>query len=161
MAANTATLFFNKFDNYEKGRPLASYGIRFYQATDEDGQLASVVRGGKITMKMRASHLEDVKLWTWMVDNEEKTEDKGITGRIIFQDSQGIIINEIGFFGAHCVDYVEYWEDKEIATGTDRADFSLSHWVEISITCQWISNEGATPFRNNWNLQESNYKGYS
>jgi len=122
-------------------REVATFRMSFNQSTDAEGQVTSVVRGGKITMRVKALNDGNCDLACWMIDNEEVHD-----GIIQFEDTtSGKIMKVIEFKDAYCVNYVEYWEDTTSVT-------SLAHWEEITLSCRRITNGGAMDFMNDWDL---------
>ena len=128
-------------------REVATFRMSFNQSTDAEGQVSSVVRGGKITMRVKALNDGNSDLVCWMVDNEEVHD-----GVIEFEDTtSGKIMKEIEFEDAYCVNYVEYWEDTTSTT-------PLAHWEEITLSCRRITNGGAMDFMNDWDLIDPEVK---
>jgi len=124
-------------------REVATFSMKFEQATDPDGQVAAVPRGGKITMKVKALNDGNSDLVCWMIDKKQ-----AYSGSIEFLNTtDGKLMKTYYFSDAYCVNYQEYWEDP---TKTE----AISHWEEITISCRSITNGGAMDYRNNWELVE-------
>ena len=70
MAKTPVTM---KVDGY-KDREVMMVTYEFDQATDVEGQMAGIPRGGKITVRVKALNDGTPDLLAWMVD--EKWEDK-------------------------------------------------------------------------------------
>ena len=122
-------------------REVANFKMTFSQATDAEGQVTGLVRGGKITMKMKALNYGNTDMARWMTDSKKTS--KGI---ITFKDTTtGIIMKTIEFFDAYCVNYTEYWED------TTKPE-DLAHWEEITISCREIKIGKMDLFKNTWEL---------
>ena len=129
-----------KTDDFEP-REVAMVTYNFSQATDKEGQMAGIPRGGKITVRVKA--LNDPgkqnQLLQWMLDPIKKQD-----GTITFlKSTDGSTLKTIKFEHAYCVSYTEFWEDK---TGGGE---SLAHYEEIVISCRRITNAQAK-FQNQW-----------
>jgi len=126
-----------------KKREVATFTMTFTQATDMEGQVTGLPRGGKITMRLKALNDGNSDLVCWMTDKKQ-----AYSGNILFYDTtSGKIMKTLIFKDAYCVGYTEYWAD-----ATKSAD--LTHWEEITISCRSITNGGALNFKNSWKLVE-------
>ena len=122
-------------------REVASFKMTFSQATDAEGQVTGIVRGGKITIKMKALNYGNTDMARWMADNK-----KASNGVITFQDTRsGIVMKTIVFIDAYCVNYTENWQD------TVKPE-ELAHWEEITISCREIKIGKMDLFKNTWEL---------
>jgi len=123
-------------------RQVMSFTMSFNQPTDADGQVSGVVRGGKITLRVKAYNDGNYNLARWMISNSE-THD----GSLFFRNTKNDqTMKEVKFTEAYCVNYVEHWED-------DIFDPVLAHWEEITISCKAIFCSGTLDFKNEWKLQ--------
>ena len=121
-----------KIDGY-KDREVLMVTYEFDQATDVEGQMAGIPRGGKIQVRVKALNDGTPELMAWMCDRFLKKD-----GSIQFLETKTLkVMKEIKFSGAYCVDFEEKWEDK------------LGHYEEILITCQNIE-VGSVKFENEW-----------
>lgn len=105
----------------------------FNQATDTEGQMAGIPRGGRITIRVKALNDGNPDLLKWMT-----SPNLGKNGSIVFNETKtGNQMKTINFTDGYCVDYVEYWEDK------------MGHYEEITISCREIKN-GPVSYHNQW-----------
>ena len=105
----------------------------FNQATDTEGQMAGIPRGGRITIRCKALNDGNPDLLKWMT-----SPNLGKNGSIVFNETKtGNQMKTISFTDGYCVDYVEYWEDK------------MGHYEEITISCREIKN-GPVSYHNQW-----------
>jgi len=125
-----------------KERQIHTFSMKFDQPTDMDGQVTGIVRGGKITMRMKALNSGNTDLVNWMCDS-----DQAHNGKIIFLNTtNGVKMKTLEFKDAFCVGYEEYWED-------DIFNPIIAHWEEITISCRQIT-VAPMEFKNEWNLVE-------
>ena len=89
-------------------REVILVDYKFNQATDREGQIAGIPRGGRVDIRVKALNDGNAELLGWML---APTDPRDFT---------------IKFTGAYCVDFTENWEDKE------------GHYEEILISCQNI-----------------------
>lgn len=105
----------------------------FNQATDTEGQMAGIPRGGRITVRCKALNDGNPDLLKWMT-----SPNLGKNGSIVFNETKtGNQMKTIEFTDGYCVDFVEYWEDK------------MGHYEEITISCREIKN-GPVSYHNQW-----------
>lgn len=105
----------------------------FNQATDTEGQMAGIPRGGRITVRVKALNDGNPDLLKWMT-----SPNLGKNGSIVFNETKtGNKMKSIDFTDGYCVDFVEYWEDK------------MGHYEEITISCREIKN-GPVSYHNQW-----------
>ena len=102
----------------------------FNQATDTEGQMSGIPRGGRITIRCKALNDGNPDLLKWMT-----SPNLGKNGSIVFNETNQM--KTIEFTDGYCVDYVEYWEDK------------MGHYEEITISCREIKN-GPVSYHNQW-----------
>lgn len=121
-----------------KPREVMMVTYTFNQATDKEGQMTGIPRGGKITIRVKAMNDGNPELLHWMIQQAMPKN-----GKITFLDTKtNAKMKEISFTDAYCVDYREYWEDK---TG----DSDTAHYEEIVISCREIKN-GPVSYTNDW-----------
>lgn len=129
MAQTPVTM---EIDGYKK-REVLMVTYEFEQATDTEGQMTGIPRGGKIVVKVKALNDGTPDLFAWMV---EKNLAKN--GKITFNETKtGNAMKTIEFENGYCVDFNEKWEDK------------MGHYEEIVITCKKIKF-GSVEFTNDW-----------
>ena len=105
----------------------------FNQATDTEGQMAGIPRGGRITVRVKALNDGNPDLLKWMT-----SPNLGKNGSIVFNETKtGNQMKTIEFTDGYCVDFVAYWEDK------------MGHYEEITISCREIKN-GPVSYHNQW-----------
>ena len=121
-----------EIDGY-KEREVMMVTSEFDQATDVEGQMAGIPRGGQITIRVKALNDGTPDLLAWMVERNLPKN-----GTITFQETKtGKVMKTIKFTNGYCVNFDEHWEDKK------------GHFEEIVITCQKIEFESVT-FENDW-----------
>lgn len=105
----------------------------FDQATDVEGQMAGIPRGGKITVRVKALNDGTPDLLAWMCERNLAKN-----GSIEFLETKtGKAMKTIKFTGGYCVDFDEKWEDK------------VGHFEQIVITCKKIEF-GSVVYENDW-----------
>jgi len=105
----------------------------FNQATDVEGQMAGIPRGGKITVRVKALNNGNPDLLAWMA---ERSLPKN--GVITFLETKtNKEMKTIKFTNGYCVNFEEKWEDK------------MGHFEEIIITCKKIEF-GNVVYENDW-----------
>ena len=105
----------------------------FEQATDDEGQMAGIPRGGRIIIKVKAMNDGTPDLLQWMLERNLPKN-----GKISFNETKtGKVMKTIEFTNGYCVDYTEDWADKQF------------HYEQIQITCQNIKF-GSVEFENKW-----------
>lgn len=121
-----------EIDGY-KEREVLKVNYEFDQATDVEGQMAGIPRGGKIVVRVKAHNDGTPDLLAWMV---EKNLPKN--GVITFLETKtGKVMKTIEFTNGYCVNFEEKWADKQ------------GHFEEITITCKEINFSGIV-FENEW-----------
>ena len=135
MAKTPVTL---KVDDF-KDREVAEVTYNFTQATDKEGQMSGIPRGGKINIKVKAMNDGNNELLTWMLNATMKKN-----GSLVFmKTTDGSDMKKIEFEQAYCVEFTEHWED-QVEGGTD-----LAHYEEIILSCRRIKCDSAT-YQNQW-----------
>lgn len=125
-------------DGFTKEREVMMVTYTFNQATDKEGQMTGIPRGGKITIRVKALNDGNPELMNWMVQQALPKN-----GSIDFlKTTDNTKMKSIEFTDAYCVDYREYWEDKV-------GDGSNAHYEEIVISCREIKN-GNVVYTNEW-----------
>jgi hypothetical protein len=121
-----------KVDGF-KDREVLKVTYSFNQATDAEGQMAGIPRGGKITILVKAFNDGNNELLKWMISSN-----LGKKGSVYFKETKtGNKMKEIEFEDAYCVDFVELWVDK------------IGHTEEITLSCRKI-NVGTVSYENEW-----------
>ena len=121
-----------KIDCY-KDREVLKVTYEFNQATDVDGQMAGIPRGGKLQVRVKALNDGTPDLLAWMTERNLPKN-----GKIEFLETKtGKAMKAIEFTNGYCVEFEEKWEDK------------MGHFEEITITCKDISI-GSVKFENEW-----------
>lgn len=105
----------------------------FDQATDNEGQVVGIPRGGKITVRVKALNDGNPDLLAWMLE-KNLAKDAVIT---FMETKSGKEMKKITITGAYCVDYHENKTDNE------------QHYEEIVMTCQNITFAKAS-YKNSW-----------
>ena len=137
MAENVTPVVLKVKDFADREVMLVDY--KFNQATDTEGQVAGIVRGGQINIRVKALNDGNPELLSWMIN---PADPRDLT--VEFQNTKDgsamktlKVMKEIKFSGAYCVDFEEKWEDK------------FGHYEEILISCQNIE-VGSVKFENEW-----------
>ena len=121
-----------EIDGY-KEREVLMVKYDFDQATDVEGQMAGIPRGGKITVRVKAHNDGTPDLLAWMIERNLPKN-----GTITFLETKtGKSMKTIKFTNGYCVNFDEKWEDKQ------------GHYEEIVITCKDIEF-GSVKFENEW-----------
>ncbi len=121
-----------EIDGY-KEREVQMVTYEFDQATDVEGQMAGIPRGGKIIVRVKAMNDGTPDLLAWMTERNLPKN-----GTITFNETKtGKVMKTIKFTNGYCVNFEEKWEDKE------------EHYEEITITCQKIEF-GSVVYENDW-----------
>ena len=129
MAKNPVEL---KVDGFAE-REVMMVTYSFNQATDVEGQMSGIPRGGKIIVRVKALNDGNPDLLKWMT-----SPNLAKSGSVIFNETKsGNKMKEIQFKDAYCVNFIELWEDQK------------GHSEEITISCRSISN-GPVTYENKW-----------
>ena len=129
MATTPVTM---KIDCY-KDREVLMVTYEFDQATDVEGQMAGIPRGGKITVRVKALNDGTPDMMAWMVERNLPKD-----GKIEFLETKtGKAMKTIEFKNGYCVNFEERWEDK------------MGHFEEITITCKEFAI-GSVKWQNQW-----------
>lgn len=129
MAKTPVTL---KVDDFVE-REVMHVDYAFTQATDVEGQMSGIPRGGKITVRVKALNDGNPDLLNWMV-----TKTLGKNGQIVVQETKSKQpMKTIAFTNGYCVHFQEHWEE------------GVGHFEEIVITCQTIT-VGPVKYTNEW-----------
>ena len=129
MAKTPVTM---KIDGY-KDREVMMVTYEFDQATDVEGQMSGIPRGGKIRVRVKAMNDGTPDLLAWMIERNLPKD-----GQIDFLETKtGKAMKTIKFTNGYCVDFDEKWEDK------------MGHFEEIESTCKEIEF-GNVKFTNDW-----------
>ena len=129
MAKTPVTM---KIDGY-KDREVMMVTYEFDQATDVEGQMSGIPRGGKSTVRVKALNDGTPELLAWMIERNLPKN-----GQIDFLETKtGKAMKSIKFTNGYCVDFDEKWEDK------------MGHFEEITISCKAIE-VGSVKYENDW-----------
>ena len=131
MAANVTPVQLAVQDFEPREVILVDYA--FTQATDIEGQIAGIPRGGRITIRVKAMNDGNNQLLQWMLAPNDPRDLKVTFSNTI----DGTTMKEIEGKGFYCIHYVEKWEDGE------------QHFEEMQIVCQELKN-GPVSFENPW-----------
>ena len=131
MAENVTPVLLKVKDFADREVMLVDY--KFNQATDKEGQISGIVRGGQITIRVKALNDGNPELLAWMLD---PAAPKDVT--VEFQNTiDGSSMKTLEGTGCYCVHYKEYWADGE------------EHFEEILLSCQTLKN-GSVSYENPW-----------
>ena len=121
-----------EIDGY-KEREVLMVTYEFEQATDVEGQMSGIPRGGKITVRVKALNDGTPDLLAWMIERNLPKN-----GTITFNETKtGKEMKKIKFTNGYCVNFEERWEDK------------MGHFEEIVITCKEFAI-GSVKYENEW-----------
>ena len=114
-------------------REVLAVNYDFEQATDKEGQLAGIPRGGYVNIRVKAMNDGNNQLLQWMLAPNDPRDLK-----ITVQNSiDGSTMKTIEGTGSYCIHYIEKWEDGE------------QHYEDIHVVCQVLKN-GPVEFNNPW-----------
>jgi len=120
-------------DGFEE-REVLQVDYTFTQATDIDGQIAGIPRGGKIVIKVKARNDGNVELLSWMLEPHTAK-----SGKVEFQKStDGSTMKSIEFEDSYCVDYAESWTEAEVNPKGEVVKTPL-HSETITLSCRQIT----------------------
>ena len=131
MAANVTPVQLAVQDFEPREVILVDYA--FTQATDIEGQIAGIPRGGRITIRVKAMNDGNNQLLQWMLAPNDPRDLKVTFCNTI----DGSTMKELQGKGCYCIHYVEKWEDGQ------------QHFEELQIVCQVLQN-GPVSFENPW-----------
>lgn len=121
-----------EIDGYTE-REVMMVTYEFDQATDVEGQMSGIPRGGKLVLRVKAHNSGTPDLLAWMIERNLPK-----SGKITFVETKtGKTMKTIKFTNGYCVNFDEKWEDKK------------GHYEEVVVTCQKIEFESVT-FENDW-----------
>ena len=114
-------------------REVLMVTYEFDQATDREGQMTGIARGGKITVRIKPLNDGNPDMLAWMI---ERNLAKDVT--IIFNETKtGKEMKRIEATGAYCEDFHENWTDMQ------------EQYEEVVMTCQNIKF-GSVSYENEW-----------
>ena len=119
-----------------EAREVMMVDYKFDQATDREGQIAGIPRGGRLKIRVKAMKTIEFKSG-YCVNFEEKWEDKMGHFEEIEITCKEIEFGNVKFTNGYCVNYEEKWEDK------------MGHFEEFTITCKKIEF-GNVVYENDW-----------
>jgi len=112
-------------------REVILIDYKFDQATDREGQISGIPRGGKVTIRVKAMNDGNNQLLQWMLAPNDP-RDFTVT---YFNTVDGSTMKELKGTGCYCINYVEKWEDGQ------------EHYEQIEVVCQKLEN-GPVAFEN-------------
>ena len=114
-------------------REVLMVDYKFNQATDREGQIAGLPRGGIITIRVKALNDGNAQLMQWILN---PTDPRDVN--IKFQNTiDGKDMKTLKGTACYCIHYKEYWADNE------------EHYEEVNIVCQKLEN-GPVAYDNPW-----------
>ena len=114
-------------------REVMMIDYKFNQATDREGQISGIPRGGKVTVRVKAMNDGNNQLLQWMLSPNDP-RDFTVT---FYNTVDGSTMKELKGTNCYCTHYIEKWEDGK------------EHFEEIEIVCQKLDN-GPVSFDNPW-----------
>lgn len=121
-----------KIDNC-KEREVLSFDYKFHQATDPDGQVNGLPRGGELDIVVKALNDGTSDLLQWIIGPYDL---RNIT--VEFKETiTGKIMKTFTGKNCLCIHFDEKWEDKKV------------HLEHIVIACQELTNDSAK-YTNVW-----------
>ena len=131
MAENVTPVIL-KVKDFEN-REVLMVDYKFNQATDREGQIAGIPRGGHLKVRVKAMNDGNSQLLQWMLAPNDPRD-----FTITFQNTvDGSTMKELKGTGCYCVKYKEDWEDGQ------------EHFEEIEVVCQKLEI-GPVGFNNPW-----------
>lgn len=131
MAENVTPVILKVKDFQDREVMMVDY--KFEQATDVEGQITGIPRGGRVDIKVKALNDGNNQLIQWMLD-PSGARDFTIE---FYNTVDGNKMKEISGTGCYCVNYKEDWEE------------GVGHCEIIQIVCQTLKN-GPVEFNNPW-----------
>ncbi|MCQ2329037.1 MAG: hypothetical protein MJZ93_00575 [Paludibacteraceae bacterium] len=114
-------------------REVVSIDYKFEQATDSEGQLSGIPRGGAMLIRVKALNDGNTELLNWMLDPY-----KALNVKVKFLNTiDGSVKKTLEGTECYCVHYTEKWEDKQM------------HYEEITVICRVLKN-GNVEYNNPW-----------
>ena len=114
-------------------REVMMIDYKFSQATDREGQISGIPRGGIVTIRVKALNDGNAQMLGWML---QPTDPRDFTVKFM-NTIDGKEMKQIKGTGCYCIHYKEYWADGE------------EHYEEMQISCQKLEN-GSVPYENPW-----------
>ena len=131
MAENVTPVIL-KVKDFEN-REVLMVDYKFNQATDREGQISGIPRGGRVSIRVKAMNDGNSQLLQWMLAPNDPRDFV-----ITFENTvDGSTMKELKGTGCYCEKYKENWED------------GLEHFEEIEVVCQTLEN-GPVSFSNPW-----------
>ncbi len=131
MAANVTPVVLKVKDFAEREVLLVNY--KFNQATDIEGQVSGIVRGGEITIRVKAMNDGNPELLAWMIDPAAPHDLE-----VAFENTKdGSVMKTLKGTACYCKHYKEFWADGQ------------EHFEEITLSCQKLEN-GPVAYDNPW-----------
>ena len=131
MAENVTPVIL-KVKDFEN-REVLMVDYKFNQATDREGQIAGIPRGGRRKVRVKAMNDGNSQLLQWMLAPNDPRD-----FTVTFQNTvDGSTMKELKGTGCYCVNYKESWEDEQ------------EHVEESEIVCQKLENR-PVGFENPW-----------
>ena len=131
MADNVTPVSFEVKDFAAREVMMIDY--KFSQATDREGQISGIPRGGIVTVRVKALNDGNAQMLGWML---QPTDPRDFTVKFM-NTIDGKEMKQIKGTGCYCIHYKEYWADGE------------EHYEEMEIVCQKLEN-GPVGFDNPW-----------
>ena len=116
-----------------EAREVMMVDYKFDQATDREGQIAGIPRGGKVSIRVKAMNDGNSQMLQWML---APNDPRDFTCKF-YNTVDGSTMKELKGTGCYCINYKEKWEDGE------------EHFEEMEIVCQKLEN-GAVSYENPW-----------
>ena len=114
-------------------REVMMIDYKFNQATDREGQISGIPRGGKVTIRVKAMNDGNNQLLQWMLAPNDPRD-----FTVTYQNTvDGSTMKELKGTNCYCIHYIEKWEDGQ------------EHFEEVEIVCQKLEN-GPVAYENPW-----------
>ena len=92
-----------------EAREVMMIDYKFDQATDREGQIAGIPRGGKVVIRVKAMNDGNSQMLQWMLAPNDP-RDFTVT---FYNTVDGSTMKELKGTGCYCINYKEKWEDGE------------------------------------------------
>ena len=131
MAENVTPVVLKVKDFADREVMMVDY--KFNQATDTEGQVAGIVRGGQVKIRVKALNDGNPELLSWMIN---PADPRDVTVEFL-NTKDGSAMKTLKGTGCYCVNYKEFWEDGQ------------EHYEDILLSCQKLEN-GPVGYENPW-----------
>ena len=119
-------------------REVMMIDYKFDQATDREGQIAGIPRGGRVTIRVKAMNDGNSQMLQWMLAPNDPRDFK-VT---FFNTVDGSTMKELKGTGCYCINYKEKWALRGNGDRVPEArewPCRLRKSLEVKFQCQIIN----------------------